>query len=283
VRNQTVSIAFAISIAVHLSAIIVGAVALHKIKVPTQELLRVNLIEMPRYELPRPQTPPSPENDAPAETKKPPPPKVEKPNETKPVIKKEPLPANKVEVAKPAPPPALSAAIEEDPAKAIGTKPTAPPSLEPPPSFSSSAKSAGGGSETGAGNLFGEGDVGVIPGSGTAGGGTAALGSGRGYGAPGVPGQSVLRTNREAKAIQTVRAAYPPMALRMGMESDVTLKIEIDTDGKVTKAEIVKSGGAGFDEEALKAVKQSRFEPAQRDGQPVAAEFSYIYRFRLQR
>ena len=73
------------------------------------------------------------------------------------------------------------------------------------------------------------------------------------------------------------------MALRMGMESDVTLKIEIDTDGKVTKAEIVKSGGAGFDEEALKAVKQSRFEPAQRDGQVVAAEFTYIYRFRLQR
>jgi len=51
----------------------------------------------------------------------------------------------------------------------------------------------------------------------------------------------------------------------------------------VTKAEITKSGGAGFDEEAVKAVKQSRFEPAQRDGQYVAAEFSYIYRFRLQR
>jgi len=40
------------------------------------------------------------------------------------------------------------------------------------------------------------------------------------------------------------------------------LRIEIDTEGKVMKAEITKSGGAGFDEEALKAVKQSRFEPA---------------------
>jgi protein TonB len=73
------------------------------------------------------------------------------------------------------------------------------------------------------------------------------------------------------------------MALRMGMESDVTLRIEVDPQGNVTKAEITKSGGAGFDEEALKAVKQSRFEPAQKDGQNVAAEFSYIYRFRLQR
>ena len=69
----------------------------------------------------------------------------------------------------------------------------------------------------------------------------------------------------------------------MGLESDVTLRIEVDPEGKVTRAEIIKSGGAGFDEEALKAVKQSRFEPAQRDGQHIPAEFSYVYRFRLQR
>ena len=69
----------------------------------------------------------------------------------------------------------------------------------------------------------------------------------------------------------------------MGMESDVTLRIEIDTEGKVMKAEITKSGGDGFDEEALKAVKQSRFEPAQKDGKNVPAEFTYIYRFRLQK
>jgi TonB family protein len=91
------------------------------------------------------------------------------------------------------------------------------------------------------------------------------------------------RAFRAAKPIQTVRANYPPMALRMGMESDVTLKIEVDMEGKVTRAEIAKSGGAGFDEEALRAVKQSRFEPAQRDGHNVPAEFVYIYRFRLQK
>jgi protein TonB len=73
------------------------------------------------------------------------------------------------------------------------------------------------------------------------------------------------------------------MALRAGLESDVTLKIEVDAQGNVTKAEITKSGGGGFDEEALKAVKQARFEPAQREGQNVPAEFTYIYRFRLQR
>jgi TonB family protein len=92
-----------------------------------------------------------------------------------------------------------------------------------------------------------------------------------------------LRTNREAKPMHIARANYPAIALRMGLEGDVTLRIEIDTQGKVTKAEIIKSGGMGFDEEALKAVKQSRFEPAQSDGRNIPAEFTYIYRFRLQR
>jgi hypothetical protein len=32
---------------------------------------------------------------------------------------------------------------------------------------------------------------------------------------------------------------------------------------------------------ALKAVSQSRFEPAQKEGKNVPAEYTYIYRFRL--
>jgi len=125
----------------------------------------------------------------------------------------------------------------------------------------------------------------ALTGPGTSGGlgGTSIAGLGRGSGAPGMPAQSApLRTNREAKATQTARPAYPPMALGMGMESDVMMKIIVDGEGHVTKAEILKSGGAGFDDEALKAVRLSRFEPAQLDGQAVVAEFAFIYRFRLQ-
>jgi periplasmic protein TonB len=159
---------------------------------------------------------------------------------------------------------------------------TVPP---PDPSASESAASETGGSAPGADNRATSGfAVGVGSGNSGNGSGSAIAGLGPGSSAPGLQVSiPALRTNREAKPLQTARASYPPMALRMGLESDVMLKIEVDTDGKVTKAEIVKSGGAGFDEEALKAVKQSRFEPAQRDGQNVAAEFSYIYRFRLQR
>ncbi len=167
--------------------------------------------------------------------------------------------------------------MKEEPTKAAAKEPDAPAktALE--------AHAEGLGSETK--TVIGKSDIGLVPGLGTvsSGGGTAVSSLGRRPGAPGLPAQSVLQTNREAKPIQTARASYPPMALRMGMEGDVTLRIEVDSQGNVTKAEIIKSAGAGFDEEALKAIKLSRFEPAQKDGQNVAAEFTYMYRFRLQR
>ena len=264
-------ISFISSLVIHGLVILLGSFFIHRSNLHFQNYLPVNLIDLPQTEMP-----PLQKIETPPETKKPvpPPPKAEKPIERP--------PAAKPAIAKPEPsPPVSPAPIKEEPAKAIEAKTATPAKAE----VASSARVEGGGSEAGAGNLFVKGDTGVVPGAGTAGGGggTAVSGSGRGSGAPGLPAQSVLRTNREAKPIQTVRAAYPPMALRAGLESDVALRIEVDPQGNVTKAEITKSGGAGFDEEVLKAVKQSRFEPAQRDGHNVPAEFTFIYRFRLQK
>jgi periplasmic protein TonB len=209
------------------------------------------------------------QKEPPVETKPTTTPKVEHAREPKAVPKRE-LP----ETVRPAPPPS-----KEEAAKSAAPVEPAPNAI-----LSTASQTEGGGSEAGAGNLFGKGNVGIVPGTGTSGGGggTAVSGLGRGAGAPGLPAQSaILKTNREAKPIQTVRAAYPPLALRMGMEGDVTIRIEVDTEGKVTRSEIMKGAGAGFDEEALKAVQQSRFEPAQKDGQNVPAEFTYVYRFRM--
>jgi periplasmic protein TonB len=275
VRDESLSLSLLASCFIHGAVIILASIIIkHTVSLRQQEFLPISLVDVPRQEQARP----SQKVETPPEIKKPPPPKVEKTKEPKPVAKSE------IVQPKPTPPPA--APPKEEPVKSIETKPTAITKSESTPEVAPTAQVEGGGSETGAGNLFGKGDTAVVPGSGTAGGGggTANSGLGRGSGAPGLPAPTTpLRTNREAKPVQTVRAAYPPMALRMGMEGDVTLKIEVDTDGKVTKVEITKSGGAGFDEEALKAVKQSRFEPAQKDGKNVPAEFTYIYRFRLQK
>jgi protein TonB len=262
---------------IHILAILsASALVASKSQPGPQNVVPINLVDTPRVT-----EPPAPRKEQkPTEVKKPPAPPPPKPKIEK---KAEPKPEREIKkppAAQPASPPAHVPAKEE-PAKPPELAMNLPPGPAP---LSPTAPVEGGGSEAGTGNLFGKGDVGVVPGAGTSGGGggTAASGLGRGSGIPGLPAATVpLRTNREATPIQTVRASYPPMALRMGLESDVLLKIEVDAQGKVTKAEILKSGGAGFDEEALKAVKQARFEPAQKDGKSIAAEFTYVYRFRL--
>jgi periplasmic protein TonB len=254
--------------------ILASIVLTHTVSLRREDFLPINLVDAPQQEQPKPiqKVETSPEIKKPT----PPPAKVEKAKEAKPPAKSE--------IVQPTPSPA--ALPKEEPVKPVETKPAVTTKSEPTTELAPTARVEGGGSEAGAGNLFGKGDAEVVPGSGTAsgGGGSASSGLGRGSGAPGFPAPTApLGTNRAAKPVQTVRAVYPPMALRMGMEGDVTLRIEVDTEGKVTKAEIIKSGGAGFDEEALKAVEQSRFEPAQKDGKNVLAEFTYIYRFRLQK
>jgi TonB family protein len=272
-RNDSLNLPFVSSLLIHLIVLALGS-ALVQSNLRRQEFLPIALVDLP----PSVHPPQAKKVEAPSETKKAPPREQEKIKDTK-------SPA-KTEIVKPEKaPPAPAVAPKDEIAKPMETKSITAPRMEAS-SIPSTARVEGGGSEAGAGALFGKGDVGVVPGSGTAGGGggTASSGLGRGSGAPGLPvQQTILRTNREAKPLQTVRATYPAMALRAGLEADVTLKIEVDPQGNVTRAEIVKGGGAGFDEEALKAVKQSRFEPAQRDGQNVPAEFTFVYRFRLQR
>jgi TonB family protein len=262
-RNDAMNFSLIVSLLIH--TVVMAFVSLllkHPSHAPSQNLIRVGLIEPTRTEKSNAMT------------------REEIRSEIK-----EPAPQRKVDKISDRP---LEKTIARVPPQQFAA-PSAPTEeqtvkTETSLSFASGTQVHGGGSEAGAGELFGKGDGGIVSGAGTVGGGggTAASGLGRGSGIPGLPAQA-LRTNREAKPIQTVKAAYPPMALRAGLESDVTLKIEVDPQGNVTKAEIIKGGGAGFDEEALKAVRQSRFEPAQRDGQSVAAEFTYIYRFRLQR
>lgn len=162
-------------------------------------------------------------------------------------------------------------------------KAEAPTPLDQPPLLDSGPSLAKpGGLEIGQGQ---DGDATIAPGRGSGAGGDTGAGTGAGKGglsgsqSPGKSGAGF----REARPLQTVKASYPPMALRMGLEADVTLKILVDAEGKVVKAEIIKSAGMGFDEEALKAIRQFRFEPARKDGKNIPSESTYIYRFRLEK
>ena len=264
-KDPSLSLSVLSSLLLHGLALVIASAFVHHGNFDKQDFFSVKLVDIQSL---------SEIAATAAERKSPAIVKAENAKETKPSLKSE---SSKVE-------PSAAPRVKEESAKSVEAKPALPSKVDAP-TLPATARVEGSGSEAGTSRLFDRGDIGLMPGSGSGGGGGAAVaGFGRGSGAPELPAQpSILRTNREAKPIQTARATYPATALRAGLESDVILRIEIDPQGTVTNAEIIKSGGAGFDEEALKAVKRSRFEPAQRDGQNVPAEFTYIYRFRLQR
>ncbi|MGD0674953.1 MAG: TonB family protein [Polyangiaceae bacterium] len=74
---------------------------------------------------------------------------------------------------------------------------------------------------------------------------------------------------------------YPRQALDEGIAETVKvgLVISIDAKGAVTGAEVEKPAGHGFDEAAVEAALQLVFDPAKRDGVPVASRIRFAYTF----
>lgn len=78
-----------------------------------------------------------------------------------------------------------------------------------------------------------------------------------------------------------VGAAYPRRALRQHFYGrvEVSLILEVDARGRVTRASVEHARGRGFDEAAVEAALQLEFAPARRDGTPVAARIRFRYVF----
>lgn len=83
------------------------------------------------------------------------------------------------------------------------------------------------------------------------------------------------------KLIERVEARYPDEAARLGLTGAVTLELLVDAEGKVVDASVLAPAGHGFDEAALAAVRQFRFEPGRADGKPVPVKVTYRYSFVL--
>jgi len=80
-----------------------------------------------------------------------------------------------------------------------------------------------------------------------------------------------------------VQPDYPESARKAGITGEVVLAATIDTGGRVTGVKVVSSPDGGEDLElaAVKALHQWRYQPAQKDGQPVASQFKVVIRFHL--
>ncbi len=83
------------------------------------------------------------------------------------------------------------------------------------------------------------------------------------------------------EAIQS-KIVYPEIAKRAGVEGKVYVKAFVDENGNVTKVEVQKGIGAGCDEAAMKAVKETKFKPGKQRGKPVKVQVSIPVVFRLQ-
>jgi TonB family protein len=62
---------------------------------------------------------------------------------------------------------------------------------------------------------------------------------------------------------------YPYSMSRFGLRGEVTLDFDVDVDGKVKNPVVYSSDNPAFDEPAIKAVREWKFQPATRDGNPV--------------
>ena len=95
-----------------------------------------------------------------------------------------------------------------------------------------------------------------------------------------IPSKGVTFT--EAKYRKQVKPAFPPTLKAQGVESDVDVLVFIDAAGKVTNVKILhESPYPEFNEAARKAALETEWEPATRNGEPMASTKKYSYRFRL--
>ncbi|MBU1239567.1 TonB-dependent receptor [Myxococcota bacterium] len=81
------------------------------------------------------------------------------------------------------------------------------------------------------------------------------------------------------KPLKVVPATYPAEGYADPPGITVHVKVHISKDGTVLQTEVVRSGGAPFDREAVKAAKLWHFRPATYNGKPIAVKITIPFAF----
>jgi protein TonB len=133
----------------------------------------------------------------------------------------------------------------------------------------SASQGAGTGGGTGVGRGTGDGE---------------GLGSGIGAGIGGGTGGGPYRAGsgvEPPRLLREVKARYTDEARRRGTTGNVILEIVINRDGAVSDVTVRRGLGAGLDERAIEAVRQWKFAPARRLGEPVDVMVEVAVEFML--
>ena len=132
------------------------------------------------------------------------------------------------------------------------------------------------------------------PSNGTGGGGGIGSGNGGGVGSgsgPGVgPGHGggigggVFRVGggvSAPKALDTPDPEYSEEARKAKYQGTCVLWLIVGPDGKPRDIKVARALGMGLDQKAIEAVRNWKFEPAMKDGKPVAVQINVEVNFRL--
>jgi TonB family protein len=121
-------------------------------------------------------------------------------------------------------------------------------------------------------------------GSGSGGGVGSGEGPGVGPGRGGGIGGGVFRVGGGVSAPRPTYAPdpeYSEEARKAKYQGTVVLGLVVGPDGHPRDMKVLRSLGLGLDEKALEAVRNWRFDPAMKDGKPVAVYISVEVDFRL--
>jgi periplasmic protein TonB len=121
-------------------------------------------------------------------------------------------------------------------------------------------------------------------GSGSGGGVGSGKGGGFGPGEGGGVGGGVYKVGGGVTApvlLHKIEPEYSEEARKAKYQGTVLLYIEVSPDGRATNIRVARSLGLGLDEKAIEAVKQWKFKPGYKNGQPVTVAATIEVNFRL--
>jgi len=121
-------------------------------------------------------------------------------------------------------------------------------------------------------------------GSGSGGGVGSGTGPGVGPGRGGGIGGGVFRVGggvSAPRAVYTPDPEYSEEARKAKYQGTCVLWLIVSPDGRPRDIRVARTLGMGLDEKAIEAVRNWKFEPAMKDGQPVSVQINVEVNFRL--
>lgn len=96
-----------------------------------------------------------------------------------------------------------------------------------------------------------------------------------------LPAKIDNKTVKPPKPISTLEPSFSDAARHFRYQGTMILALVVDKEGKIRRTQIVRPLGFGLDEQAIAAVQTWKFQPATRNGEPVAVEMGVEISFKL--